>query len=414
MMTLFRQRDALFNLQASEGMETFAKNVSQKIVPKIEPPYAVALNGSWGSGKTTALMLIRNALRDARYHYVWFNTWEYDGVDDVCWALLKNIFLQLHKQNLVDLSEVETIVRKFAYGFSGALSKLVGGKLISLVDLRDLFQKAEEDTLKPVEAFKDQVQELKKEYISLVNNALKKQNNEDQQLPLVVFLDDLDRCHPEEALALVDSLKNMFCAKMTSGEVPQVIFMAAFDAQVLKTAIGRKFTDMPDTGTTNPRSLSDEYFRKVFNITLAVPRLEKEEYESITLEYANMILSEVDTTRRNNYVKTLQELCKETKHFRLRHIIAILEKVAVFELMEDCAASNSSEILAFLFLSEWFPKEWEVIRAEADKENTGIGSRIKVHLEDCNIGSEIMKHIDMDPSKSDSLGNLLRRIRLCF
>ena len=61
------------------GLETFLRGAST--------PITVALQGEWGSGKTSLMNVLRDDLcgtnkDEGEYFYVWINTWEYSLMRD--------------------------------------------------------------------------------------------------------------------------------------------------------------------------------------------------------------------------------------------------------------------------------------------------------------------------------------------
>ncbi len=50
------------------------------IKDSIEPPYAISIDGLWGTGKTTIMRLLYDKFNDEDYPVFWFNPWEYHPV----------------------------------------------------------------------------------------------------------------------------------------------------------------------------------------------------------------------------------------------------------------------------------------------------------------------------------------------
>ena len=63
--------------QEALGLDEYAE-VLTEFIQHCDTPLTIALQGDWGSGKTSLMTLIRNALKEDRRHLtVWFNTWQY-------------------------------------------------------------------------------------------------------------------------------------------------------------------------------------------------------------------------------------------------------------------------------------------------------------------------------------------------
>ncbi|RZJ83374.1 MAG: hypothetical protein EOO20_22910, partial [Chryseobacterium sp.] len=75
---------------------------------------------------------------------------------------------------------------------------------------------------------------------------------------IVVFVDDLDRCEPENVLNLITALKLFF----TYGE--NTIFFCGLDQEAVTKAVKTKYQDVVK---------ADEYLEKVFDITFNMPKI---------------------------------------------------------------------------------------------------------------------------------------------
>ena len=76
------------------GVATFAKSLAQSI-SSIEAPVGttIALNGPWGSGKTSVINMVRHEIEDADDDIVIsdFKCWWYKGQDAFALAFLQNL-----------------------------------------------------------------------------------------------------------------------------------------------------------------------------------------------------------------------------------------------------------------------------------------------------------------------------------
>jgi hypothetical protein len=74
--------------------------------PKTQTPLTIAIDGAWGSGKTTLMEMMKGDLdrqkRDddgqSNAHTVWFNAWKYDREDSLWAALALEILAQVRKE----------------------------------------------------------------------------------------------------------------------------------------------------------------------------------------------------------------------------------------------------------------------------------------------------------------------------
>ena len=65
------------NEDESLGLGTYA-TVLSKFIERCDTPLTIALQGDWGSGKTSLMNLIKESLDgNQKYKTIWFNTWQY-------------------------------------------------------------------------------------------------------------------------------------------------------------------------------------------------------------------------------------------------------------------------------------------------------------------------------------------------
>lgn len=240
--------DDKFGLMAYEhGLETFLRNAST--------PITVALQGEWGSGKTSLMNVLRDNLSGENntgdFFHVWINTWEYSLMRDSNEALLQILYKMADE--VVSLSktrEVETfdsikrnIIR---LGFSvtrGIASKITNG--ISDEVIKEFSEEA-----------KNSVSELREKLQYQIDECIK--NNPGKKI--LFFLDDLDRIDPPVAVELLELLKNIFTLE-------HCIFILAIDYDVVIKGLKPKFGELNDKNEREFRS----FFDKIIQVPFSMP-----------------------------------------------------------------------------------------------------------------------------------------------
>ena len=145
-------------------------------------PMTIAIQGDWGSGKTSMMNMIRQKIEQDVIP-VWFNTWKYsqfDLQDQLVFSMLSHMINQLSVDNedrkMKFKKNVANIAKMVAVGTLGYFSDAAAQK----VD-----QAFEDDN----GDLPTQIDEIKRLFQDTVNDAIKT-NNKDR---VVVFVDDLDR-----------------------------------------------------------------------------------------------------------------------------------------------------------------------------------------------------------------------------
>jgi len=172
----------------------------------INPPKGIALNGYWGTGKTSALLQLYKALTGVSLKEkipktspvipIWFEAWRYQHEAMPIVALLHEIRAAFSLWNKV-LEKSGDIAGITFLGVLGAFDetiKAISGGVMSpkLGDLPKIAAEYEKERYRTHLASQDLSNLLEQ----AIETALGKNKK------LVIFIDDLDRCHSEPEAAL--------------------------------------------------------------------------------------------------------------------------------------------------------------------------------------------------------------------
>lgn len=217
-------------IEASEddqyGIVPFAEALAKSILNVARPVgTTIALNGPWGSGKSSAVNLIRSALsnaNDPRLVVTEFKCWWYRGEEALALAFLQNLNAVLGSTLK---GKAKELIPKLGRGvlqagpiIGSAIALTPAGPLAGLVGGAFDFAKRyfpEGDTL-----------EATFEKLAEILTA--------QDRRFVVIIDDLDRLIPDEALAIFRLIKSV-------GRLPNVIYLVVFDRQLAEKAVSQRY-----------------------------------------------------------------------------------------------------------------------------------------------------------------------------
>lgn len=223
-----------------------------------DTPITIALQGEWGSGKTSLMNLLRWNLCDidnAQFFPIWINTWQFSLMKTPAQAIisiLEGIINQIGALN--PTHKWEESKRKIGGLFKKIAS--VGTKVAAStvgVDgeaLEDLFgsDNAQSDIL-----------QLKEEISKLVDESLK---NNPNKSGFTFFIDDLDRIDPPVAVEILELLKNIF-------DLEHCIFILAIDYDVVIKGLKPKFGELTDKNEREFRSFFDKIIQLPFSMPVA-------------------------------------------------------------------------------------------------------------------------------------------------
>ena len=234
------------------GFDSFASGIATFIRSENLLPFTLGIYGPWGSGKTTLMDLVRFHLgSDPPVKTAWFDAWKY-GRKELLWnALIQVILRRIHEDNggkpeakrlaLALATTAAKIAARTAIkiGTQGLVSDAV------LDDFAKQFSGVGNDNLYDyVEGFEDKFADVVKEYVG-------------EEGRLVVFIDDLDRCLPEGAITVLESLK-LFLDRS------QCVFVIGVDQAALAEAI-------KTTYGLDAELLGRDYLDKIVQVSIPVP-----------------------------------------------------------------------------------------------------------------------------------------------
>lgn len=200
----------------------------------VDGPAVLSLESPWGTGKTTFVEMWSASMRQQGFPVVVFNAWETDYAADPFVALSSKItdtagaIAGVTKSPAAQTREAAKILAKRALP---GIARLATVGVLNLPDdleaeIAKAVGTAVDDRLEAFEKATQSVTAFKVQLKSLAEGIL----TETDGLPLVVFVDELDRCRPTYAVELLERAKHLFSVK-------GVVFVLALDRQQLVNAV---------------------------------------------------------------------------------------------------------------------------------------------------------------------------------
>ena len=209
--------------------------VLTNLVGSIKGPCALAVDAAWGSGKTTFLRIWAQYLRNHKFPVVKFNAWETDFSGDPFTALSTELTEGLHEYTNEPLVEKIAAAQKAAKEvLRRAVPGLIRVATAGILDVNPLLEKEAgqalasyaEDRLSEYQEAKKSVQEFKHVLQDMAETLAQSRENR----PLIVVIDELDRCRPSYAVELLEVAKHLFA-------VDRIVFVLAVNRSELAHSI---------------------------------------------------------------------------------------------------------------------------------------------------------------------------------
>ena len=225
-----------------------------------DTPITIALQGEWGSGKTSLMNLLRYNLCEidnAPYYPVWINTWQYSLMktsQQAIISILEGIINQIGalNQNAQKWEEskrkIGGLFKKMALVGTKAAAGVVG---IDSDVVGELFEG-------DAEASSD-IMQLKQEISKLINDIIERDG---RKLGFTFYIDDLDRIDPPVAVEILELLKNIF-------DLEKCVFVLAIDYDVVIKGLKPKFGELTDANEREFRSFFDKIIQLPFSMPVA-------------------------------------------------------------------------------------------------------------------------------------------------
>ena len=234
-----------------------------ELIEQVIPPFTLGVYGEWGSGKTSFMKMLQAQMKKSEsFETFWFDAWEYENESSLLLPLLSRLAKTTGKRQHKRLDSLRNVATGVLLAGGDAFLKHSTAGLLNLKDIQENYAKYEKDVADYYEKWISEIDKLKKEFSKVVDKIAGKKR------ALVIFVDDLDRCLPENVVKLFENIKHFIAIKDN-----RCIFIIGVDRHVLEKGIEARYG-------TNLISGSD-YLRKIINLSFDVPICDEANMEFI-------------------------------------------------------------------------------------------------------------------------------------
>ncbi len=286
------------------GRKASAEKLTQ-FIELAQPPYVLALDSPWGTGKTTFLRMWLQALNNKFYSSIYFNAWENDFSDDPLVPIMVQFDAYVSEQNLNEelfkratdyLTNAKTIGARLARMLVPAAIKVLTSGVIDVnkvVDetIADLSEKIVSAEIEAHKRDKSDLEKFKKNLQGLVGS-LNVSKGQAENRPFLFVVDELDRCKPTYAVKLLERMKHVF-------DLDNVVFILSLDKSQLSHAIRAVYGEGMDI---------EGYLRKFIDIDYKLPVVAQKEFVLSLLKRCGL---NEELSNRGGDVVSLREFMNE-------------------------------------------------------------------------------------------------------
>ena len=398
------------------GNDSYCQGLAEYICT-CSTPMTIAIQGDWGSGKTSVMNIVRKKLEEEEKSSViaktsWFNVWKYSCLSDN-----EDLFVPLVLKLENDLEEGKKGQAESTHSKS-LLNTIWSSKPMNaavnvtsilahyLLDSKNLSGTTEEIVHRILDVQKDVDREnIEKSYhvyesIEKIHNELQGRVNEvignqpgqtSKDRRIVIFIDDLDRVRPTMAVNLLESLKNFF-------DCEHCVFVLALDRKIVERGLRLKYGE----------DIQQDYNRRFFDKIIQVP-FNLPEYKYQIQEYLDALKENIPEIRASSekqcrilnalWIRNPRTIKRALNNMQLNLEIMKTNQVSEMTLERP---ETQEQLFLLLLIEMEFPDVYETMRKAVLKD-----IRLQMH------GQSFSQWIK-EGEAEEKHANIVNGLAICF
>ena len=315
--------------------EQYIKNLTNLISISSEAT-VMSIEAPWGFGKTTFVKIWQQYLINNGFLAIYFNAWENDYSNEPLGSFISSITSDIDKLDVFNEEKVTADLKKvggaiLSKGIPILLAALTHGilngsnfdtieKFISDGDLSKLVDESSSLAIEALIKQKEDIASFKKT-LGKLTEAIDKTEKE---LPLVIFIDELDRCKPNFALDLLESIKHIF-------SVSDIFFIVSIDRESLQNSLETLYGSRFDC---------DGYLRRFFDFSFQLNQSSVDILDFIGAEFKKLDMLKLlqNSAPPNNPITLISDVVIEKK-FSIRKLQQIISEMNIILRIVDPTAN---------------------------------------------------------------------------
>lgn len=228
-----------------------------RLATRVDGPCTLAIDAAWGHGKTTFLQLWAAHLEQDAFLVIKINAWETDYFDDPFLAIVGEMTKQLKASGQVDVSK-QSGFSKLQKCFAKVVSiapRFVEIPFTTLTgeDVAEIISTFKTDASVRLEKYEEQLASVEA-FCSELEGVAQEVRDETGK-PLIVHIDELDRCRPTYAVEFLEVVKHLMA-------VDHVVYAFAMNRSELAHTV---------SGCYGPEFDGEGYLRRFFDVDFTLP-----------------------------------------------------------------------------------------------------------------------------------------------
>jgi len=249
-----------------------------RLVRTLEGPTVLAVDASWGNGKSTFVRIWAEYLRKRGFPTVEFNAWKTDYTRDPFSALSSELMEGLGGTNADD--PIAEKLAKLKEAGKEVLRRSVPGVVrLATAGILDISPLLEQELGQVLASFAEkrlteyvETQNSVRKFNAALKDAAKTLSASHEDRPLVIFVDELDRCRPSYSIELLEIAKHFFA-------VDHIVFVLAVNRAELANSIKGQYGSEFD---------ASGYLRRFIDIDFRLPDPDRRAFVSSIIAHTGL------------------------------------------------------------------------------------------------------------------------------
>jgi len=251
------------------GIDPFAKVLANSITGITSPVgVSIALNGPWGSGKSSAVNLILHHLKpecdNNKLEIIDFKCWWFRGEEALMLAFLQQLQSSIGKSLGEKAKELIPNLSKTLLQAGPVIGPAVN---IATGGVWGAITSGSMDFTKRFFSENESVEKI----FDKLSSALEKQEKR-----FLIVIDDIDRLSPDEALLVFRLVKSV-------GRLPNVVYLLVFDRELAENAVKEKY---PSEGP--------HFLEKIIQASFDLPTPLRDDFNNSALKQIESLCGSID------------------------------------------------------------------------------------------------------------------------
>jgi hypothetical protein len=261
------------------------------LVQRSNDELVISLDGQWGEGKTTFVKMWQGLLSEASIPNIYIDAFANDYLDDafisIASAITSFVEKNIEKESSEKAAELKSKTKKIGGQLlswstkvavkAATLGVIKESEIGELIDIKNDLAKGASNLLGNIIeerlASHSSDIELIEEFRKLLSEIPSKLQDQSEN-PLVIIIDELDRCKPSFAVEILEKIKHLFSVK-------KVVFILVMHKEQLEEAVRCIYGEKIDAHT---------YLQKFINLETKLPKRTTDRYSNDLKIYSRKLL----------------------------------------------------------------------------------------------------------------------------